>query len=56
MECVLAGLTEEQCLIYLDDIVVFSATFEDHIERLGNVFRALHQAGLTLKLSKCDFA
>ena len=56
MECVLAGLTEEQCLIYLDDIVVFSRTFEEHIERLGNVFQALRQAGLTLKLSKCAFA
>ena len=56
MECILAGLTEEQCLIYLDDIVVFTKMFEEHIERLGNVFRALRQAGLTLKLSKCDFA
>ena len=56
MGCVLAGLTEEQCLIYLDDMVVFSKTFEENIERLGNVFRALPQAGLTLRLSKCDIA
>ena len=56
MECVLAGLTQEQCLIYLDDIVVFSKSFEEHIERLTNVFQALRQAGLTLKLSKCYFA
>jgi transposase InsO family protein len=56
MECVLAGLTGEQCLIYLDDIVVFSKTFEEHIARLTNVFQALRQADLTLKLSKCDFA
>ena len=56
MECVLAGLTGEQCLIYLDDIVVFSKTFVEHIARLINVFQALSQAGLTLKLSKCDFA
>ena len=28
MECVLAGLTGEQCLIYLDDIIVFSSTFD----------------------------
>ena len=56
MECVLAGLSGEQCLIYLDDIVVFSKTFQEHIVRLTNVFQALHQAGLTLKLSKCNFA
>ena len=53
MECVLAGLTEEKCLIY---IVVFSRTFEEHIERLMNVFQALRQAGLKLKLNKCHFA
>ena len=56
MECVLAGLTEKQCLIYLDDIVVFSKSFKGHIERLTNVFQALRQASLTLKLNKCDFA
>ena len=56
MECVLVGLTEKQCLIYLDDIVVFSKSFKGHIERLMNVFQALRQAGLTLKFDKCHFA
>ena len=55
MECVLAGLTYEQCLIYLDDIIVFSSTFDEHIQRLRNVFLALCQAHLQLKLSKCSF-
>ena len=31
MECVLAGISGELCLAYLDDIIVFSATFEEHI-------------------------
>ena len=56
MECILAGLMEKQCLIYLDDIVVFSKSFKEHIERLTNVFQVLRQAGLTLKLNKCHFA
>ena len=56
MECVLAGLTGEQCLIYLDDIIVFSSTFEEHLRRLANVFAALREAGLKLKPSKCFFA
>ena len=56
MECVLAGLTGEQCLIYLDDIIVFSSTFEEHLQRLTNVFIALRKAGLKLKPSKCFFA
>ena len=56
MECVLAGLTEENCLIYLDHIVVFSKSFEKHVEWSTNVFQALPQAGLTFKLNKCHFA
>ena len=48
MECVLAGLTFEQCLIYLDDIIVFSATFPQHLERLRTVFEHLAHAGLNL--------
>ena len=55
MECTLAGLTGKQCLIYLDDIVIFSKDFTEHMERLKNVFQVLQQAGLTLKPSKCHF-
>ena len=56
MECVLAGLTYEQCLIYLDDVIVFSSTFDEHLHRLRNVLAALREAHLQLKLSKCSFA
>ncbi|KAL5497311.1 hypothetical protein EMCRGX_G013768 [Ephydatia muelleri] len=56
MECVLAGLTYEQCLVYLDDIVIFSMTFPQHLERLATVFQHLRKAGLTLKPEKCHFA
>ena len=43
------------CLIYLDDIVVFSSTFEEHIERLEAVFTRLQINTLKLKPSKCEF-
>ena len=55
MECILAGLTGEQCLIYIDDIIVFSASFPEHLERLTNVFLKLQDAGLKLKTEKCTF-
>ena len=45
----------KECLIYLDDIIIFSKTFEKHLERLGNVFKQLERHGLKLKGSKCEF-
>ena len=56
MECVLAGLSGEEYLIYLDDIIVFSVSFKEHLVRLARVFGALQKAQLKLKLSKCHFA
>ena len=43
------------CIIYLDDIIIFSKTPEEHIERLRGVFEKLLKAGLKLKPSKCEF-
>ena len=56
METVLAGLTWSQCLIYLDDIVVYSSTFDQHLKRLRRVFDRLGSAGLKLQPKKCRFA
>ena len=56
IECALSGLTYDQCLIYLDDIIIFSSSFQEHLCRLKNVFLALRRAHLKLKLSKCTFA
>ena len=38
---VLAGLHWETCLFYLDDIIVFSSTWEEHLARLREVFERL---------------
>ena len=43
------------CIIYLDNIIVFSKTPEEHTERLRGVFEKLAAAGLRLKLSNCEF-
>ena len=52
MELVLSGLHWEICLIYLDDIIVFSETFEEHVTRLQLVLRQLKQAGLNVTPKK----
>ena len=48
-------LNQNWCIIYLDDIIVFSKTPKEHIEQLCGVFIKLASAGLKLKPSKCDF-
>ena len=54
MELVMSGLTYHVCLVYLDDILVFSKTFDDHLERLATVFDRLDRYSLKLKPSKCS--
>ena len=56
MDCVLAGLHWETCLFYLDDIIVFAATWEEHLARLRQVFERLRHAKLKLGADKCTFA
>lgn len=45
----------KECLIYLDDVIIFSETVEQHFERLSAVFERLEQFNLKLKGSKCEF-
>ena len=56
MECVLAGLSGEECLIYLNDIIIFSSSFDDHLVHLTSVLQCLQEAGLKLKPTECHFA
>ena len=54
MEKVLSGLHWETCLIYLDDIMVFGASFEQHLERLEEILNRISKAGLKLNPAKCQ--
>ena len=42
-------------LCYVDDILIATATIEEHLERIQEVLAALEAAGLKLKASKCNF-
>jgi len=46
MELVMSGLTYGVCLVYLDDILVFSKTFDEHLECLATVFDRLDRYSL----------
>ena len=51
---VLKGLSHFT-IVYLDDIIIFSQTEEEHLKHLEIIFRRLKEAGLKLKRSKCSF-
>ncbi|UYV61797.1 K02A2.6-like, partial [Cordylochernes scorpioides] len=53
MDTLLRGLKWSMCLCYLDDIIVFSPTFDEHVRRLELVLRCLSKAGLVLNSDKC---
>ena len=56
MDKVLAGLTWSQCVVYMDDIIVFGKTLDEHNANLDRVLTCIEQAKLKLKVSKCQFA
>lgn len=53
---VLRGLTWKQCLVYIDDVLIFSKTFEQHLRDVDEILKRFRAAGLKLKPTKCLFA
>ncbi|CAC5371569.1 unnamed protein product [Mytilus coruscus] len=56
MSQILRGLHWKYVLAYIDDILIFSKTFEEHLQHLDEVFTRLRKANFTLKPQKCHFA
>ncbi len=54
MNRVVSGL--EGCAVYLDDVVVYSDSWEEHVRRVRALFERLVWARLTVNLAKCEFA
>lgn len=56
MTKVLQELNWKIALIYIDDILVFSKSFDEHLQHLDLIFQKLRKANLTLQPTKCHFA
>ena len=48
MDLILKGVAYNYVIPYLDDIIIYSKSYEDHIEHVREVLRGLHEAGILL--------
>ena len=55
LDIALSGVRWRICLVYIDDVIVFSQNREEHLEHLDTVLSLLKEAGIKLKLKKCFF-
>lgn len=55
MDSLLRGLRWTTCLCYLDDVIIFSSTFDEHLSRLTAVLKIFRDARLQLNSKKCVF-
>ncbi|PHJ18537.1 rna-directed dna polymerase, partial [Cystoisospora suis] len=46
---------DEFVIVYLDDVLVYSKTKEEHLQHLQRVFTKMREQRLYVKLSKCEF-
>ena len=56
LDLILSKVRYDFALVYLDDIIIFSNSFEEHLVHLSHVLSLLKAANVSLKLSKCRFA
>jgi hypothetical protein len=56
MQKAMAGLLGLCCLVYLDDLVIYSKEPKEHVRHVELVLERLREYGLTLKRTKCTFA
>lgn len=55
MDNVLKELQGKTCLCYMDDIIIFSTSLQEHMQNLRKVFERLQQANLKIQLDKSEF-
>ena len=55
MDVILSSVKWKFCLVYLDDIIIYSPSHQQHLKDLDLVLGLLSRAGATLKFKKCHF-
>lgn len=55
MDCILREFLGKCCLVYMDDVIIFSSSLEEHKKDLMKVMNKLKEANLKIQLDKCEF-
>lgn len=55
MDNVLKDLQNQVCLVYLDDIIVFSTSLQEHVINLEKVFKKLRESNFKIQMDKSEF-
>jgi len=55
LDIILSGLNWQLCLVYIDDVIIFFASAEQHVKDVNVVSTRLREAGVTLNLEKCTW-
>lgn len=55
MDNIMSGIQNEKCLIYMDDVIIYSSTLNEHMNRLKEVFFRLRKYNLKIQPDKCEF-
>lgn len=55
LDMVLTKLKENNCLVYMDDFMIYSNTVEHHVSHADEIFTTLVEATVPIKMKKCTF-
>ena len=56
MDVVLKDLVGTECWVFIDDVIIFSRSAQEHAQRLENLLQRFDKANLQLHPDKCVFA
>lgn len=56
MNWVLAPFLRRFAVVFIDDVLIYSATWQEHLEHISAVFQALQKHQSHVKLTNCSFA
>ena len=55
MNEILRNYINKKCIVYLDDILIFSTSLQEHIQSINEIFQVLESKNLKTQVDKCNF-